>query len=97
LNMKNLDIKSLFRSSFFWDADKIDADRHAPYVIARVLDYGDIEDVRLLRNLYSDDKIREVIRTRRGLSPKTGKFWAVKFNIPLSEVLCLREYYHKEL
>ena len=95
--MKKVDIKSLFRSSFFWDADEIDSDKHAPYVIARILDYGDFEDVRVLRNLYSDDKIKEVIRTMRGLFPQTGKFWAVKFNIPLQEVPCLKKYYPREL
>ncbi len=43
--MQKVNVKSIFRPSFFWDADEIDADKHAAYVIARVLDYGDIEDV----------------------------------------------------
>jgi len=95
--MKKSNIKSLFRPSLFWDADKIDEVQHAAYVIARVLDYGDIDDIGVLRKLYSDEKIIEVIRTRRGLFPKTGKYWAVKFDIPLTEVLCLRKYYPREL
>ena len=52
--MKKLNIKSMFRPSIFWDADDIDAVQHAAYVIARVLDYGDIEDVRMLRDIYPD-------------------------------------------
>lgn len=95
--MKKLNIKSMFRPSIFWDADDIDAVQHAAYVIARVLDYGDIEDVRVLRDIYPDEKIVEVIRTRRGLFPKTGKYWAVKFNIPFTEVSCLRKYYPGKL
>ena len=94
---KMTDIKTLFRSSFFWDAGDIDAAEHAAYVIGRVLDYGDIEDVRVLRDIYPDEKIIEAIRTRRGLLPQTGKYWAVKFNIPFSEVSCLRKYYPGQL
>jgi len=95
--MKNVDIKSMFRSSLFWDADKIDARDHAAYIIARILDYGDMNDVKALRKIYSDKKIIEVIRTRRGLLSQTGKYWAVKFKISLDEVACLKKYYQKTL
>ena len=67
---------------------------HAAYVIARVLDFGNIEDVHALRKIYPDEKIVETVRTRRNLLPKTGKYWAVKLNIPLEEVPCLKRYYH---
>jgi len=93
LNLKKPDIKSIFNPSLFWDAVEIDAAEHAVYVIARVLDFGDIEDVHMLRKIYPDEKIIETIRTRRSLLPKTGKYWAVKLNIPLEEVPCLRKYY----
>jgi hypothetical protein len=89
------DIKSLFRPTLFWDADEIDSVQHAAYVIARVLDYGDVNDVRVLRGLYPDRKIIDVIISRRNLLPRTGKFWAVKFNIPVTEIPCLRKYYPK--
>jgi hypothetical protein len=94
LCVKKKDIKSIFRSSLFWDAGEIDAAEHAAYIIARILDYGSIEDVRALRELYPDEKIVETVRTRRNLLPKTGKYWAVKLNIPLEEVPCLKKYYH---
>jgi hypothetical protein len=93
--IKKPDIKSKFRPSLFWDADEIDAVQHAAYVIGRVLDYGDVEDVAVLREMYPDEKIIEVIRTRRGLFPQTGKYWAIKFNIPFNEVSCLKNYYPK--
>ena len=61
LYMPKVNIKSIFRPSLFWDADEIDADKHVAYVIARVLDYGDVEDVRKIRELYPDEKIIEAI------------------------------------
>jgi hypothetical protein len=94
--MDKSSIKSMFKSSLFWDADEIDAEKHAAYVIARVLDYGGIEDVRMLRKLYTDNKIGEVVRKRRGLFPQTGKYWAVKLGIPFNEVACLKKYYTPE-
>jgi hypothetical protein len=92
-NLKDADVTSLFPSFLFWDADKIDTEKHAAYIIARILDYGDVENVRMLRELYPEEKLIEVIRRRRGLFPVTGKYWAVKFNIPFNEVSCLRKYY----
>lgn len=92
--MKKTEIKSIFRPSLFWDAGEIDAAKHAAYIIARVLDFGNIEDVHALRKIFPDEKIIETIRTRRSLLPKTGKYWAVKLNIPLREVLCLKKYYY---
>lgn len=92
--MKKTDIKAVFRPSLFWDADEIDVTEHAAYVIARILDFGDIDEVHALRKIYPNETIIETIRTRRNLLPKTGKYWAVKLNIPLKEVTCLRKYYH---
>jgi hypothetical protein len=92
--MNKTDIKSIFRPSLFWDAGEIDAVQHAAYVIARVLDFGNIGDVHALRKIYPDEKIVETVRTRRNLLPKTGKYWAIKLNIPLEEVPCLKKYYH---
>ena len=93
--MSRKEIKSLFRPSLFWDADDIDPRKHAPYIIARILDYGDIGDLKRLLTLYGRQEIAAVIRSRRGLLPKTGKYWAHKLGIPFEEVACLRKYYQK--
>ena len=77
------DAKLIFDPTLFWDAEDIDIGRHADYIIARVLDFGDEKDVKRLREIYSDDELINVIRTRRGLLPITKRFWPVYFNIPL--------------
>ncbi|MBW2063951.1 MAG: hypothetical protein JRJ03_03340 [Deltaproteobacteria bacterium] len=94
--MSQQDVKSLFRPSLFWDAVEIDPSKHAGYIIARILDYGDDRDVRKLLAIYSKEEIERVVRTRRGLMPKTGKYWAIKLNVPLTEVACLSRYYQKK-
>lgn len=87
--------KDILNPILFWDAEDIDIERNACYVIARVLDFGNEKDIKTLRAIYSDKKIIEVIKKRRGLMPQTAKFWAVYFKIPLKEITCLKKYYQR--
>ncbi len=80
--MQNVrDAKDLFNSTLFWDARDIDLDRHAAYVIARVLDFGDEKDLKKLREIYSDTQLIAVVKKSRGLLPITRRFWSVYFGI----------------
>lgn len=78
-------VKRIFDPTLFWDAEDIDIRRHADYIIARVLDFGDEKDVRRLREIYSDHELMKVIRTKRGLLPITKRFWSVYFNLGSTE------------
>jgi len=79
--MTQQDIKSIFRPSLFWDAEEIDVLKHAGYVIARILDYGNEKDIKKLLEIYPKEEIIRIVKTRRGLLPK------------VREVACLRKYY----
>lgn len=80
------DAKRLFDPTLFWDAESVDIEQHADYVIARVLDFGDEKDLKKLRKIYTDEKLIRVIKERRGLLSMTRRFWSVYFNIPLPEL-----------
>jgi len=82
--------KEIFNPVIFWDTEDIDLERHADYVIARVLDYGDEKDLKSLRTIYTDEQLIGVIKKRRGIQPLTAKFWAVYFKIPSEEIACLK-------
>jgi hypothetical protein len=75
------DVKQIFDPTLFWDAREIDMDRHAEYVISRVLDFGDEKDLKKLRQIYSDAQLISVVQGRRGLSSMTRRFWSVYFNL----------------
>jgi len=75
------DPKLLFDPTLFWDVEIIDIDRHADYVIARVLNFGDEKGLKNLRELYSDDRLISVIKNRRALLPITPRFCSVYFNV----------------
>jgi hypothetical protein len=83
-NLQNQDInnpKAIFGTGLFWDTEEIDLIKNADFIIARVLDFGDQKDLKKLRDLYQDDKLVEVIRSKRDLHPMTRRFWSVYFNL----------------
>lgn len=87
--------KKIFNPILFWDAKEIDSIKNANYVIARILDFGDWNDIKKLMSMYPVEKIIEVVKKKRGLMPQTGKFWAIYFGIPFEEIACLKKYYQK--
>ena len=55
--------KPQFHRRIFWDVDfdKLDYDKRANFIIERVFDRGDVEDIRQCRRYYGDSKISEVL------------------------------------
>jgi hypothetical protein len=76
----------------FWDVDKesVDPILHRSYILKRIMDHGDVEDVRWMLLTYSPEEIVEVLRKSRGLSRKSAYFWAAYFSIQKEEIECLK-------
>jgi hypothetical protein len=76
----------------FWDADKsgIDVEKHARYIICRVLDFGDTAEVRWLFDTYGEDVIREVVASNPHLHPKSLNYWRRRFGLAVDDVLADR-------
>ncbi len=83
----------------FGDTDKKSADRlsHRSYVIRRIMDYGDVENVRWMLATYSSEEIINVLKKSRGLSRKSGSFRGIHFGVPQEEIACLQRPYRKKL
>lgn len=66
-----------FRQSLFWDTrpSKIDAEKNAQYVIERVLDFGNDQEVRWLWNFYDKSLLKRVVAKSRALKPETKNLW----------------------
>jgi hypothetical protein len=64
-------------SRLFWDTDrqKLGLVRHAGYIIARVLEKGDLEDWNWLRWTYGEARIACVTRENDKLSRETAHLW----------------------
>ncbi|MEM3112478.1 MAG: hypothetical protein QXY90_05510 [Candidatus Anstonellales archaeon] len=79
----------------FWDVrkDELDLKLHRFFIIARIVDFGDMEDVKWMLKTYSKEEIVEVIKNRRGISRKSAIFWSVYLDIPREEIQCLKTLY----
>ncbi|HEY4526487.1 MAG TPA: hypothetical protein VJK53_01400 [Candidatus Paceibacterota bacterium] len=71
------------RKSLFWDVDPatIDLDKNARYVIERVLDFGNDEEVRWIFKHYGRKYITDVFNNSAdSLTPKSSNFWNIMLN-----------------
>lgn len=78
----NKDIKPTisFRQSLFWDTDpkKIDTEKNARYVIERVFDFGNDEEIHWLFQYYPKSLLREVLdHSRSSLHKKSKALWSL--------------------
>jgi len=70
-------------SKLLWDVRKesVDVERHARFIICRVLDWGDAESVRWLLATYGEDAIRKVVASKPPLHPKTIAYWTARLGL----------------
>ncbi|MCW3105903.1 MAG: hypothetical protein JWQ09_409 [Segetibacter sp.] len=62
--------KPVFDKRIFWDVDfeKLDYDAKASFIIERVFERGDVEDIRQCRRYYGDERIKAVLTKAKWLS-----------------------------
>jgi len=77
---------------FFWDvnAETFDPETYPEYTIGRILELGNEDAVKWLIATFSEEQIKEVIRTERRLSPKSASFWALIYNVPPDDIAALK-------
>ena len=81
--------------SYFWDVkfEELEVKKHAFLIIKRVLDRGNLGDIRWLVKTYGKDAIKEVVMETKDLARPTGNFWADMFDLDKSKLLCLQKPY----
>ena len=72
-----------FVTNLFWDVRKatVDLKRHSTFIILRVLNFGDVNAIDWLRKTYHDNKLEQVVKAKKGLTPKALAFWTIYFGI----------------
>ncbi len=70
--------------TLFWDVNRgsVHPLRHRRFLIARVMDYGTREDVRLTERFYTREEILSSLLEARSLHRKTLNYFATLFQIP---------------
>jgi len=54
----------------FWDVNRAEVSpgRHKAYVIRRIIEFGDLDDVRWMLDTYPRDEIIRVLKKSKGIS-----------------------------
>ena len=84
---------SRLRPELFWDVDlnRLDSGRHANFIIERVAERGNLDEMRLTWSYYGPDRVRQALQVARGLTPKTVAFFANLFGTPLESFRSYRQ------
>jgi len=82
--------KPIFEKRIFWDVnfEQIDYDAKANFVIERVFERGDVEDIRQCRRYYGDEKVTEALLKAKYLPLHTIHFASAVIDKPLNEFRC---------
>lgn len=82
-----------FIASYLWDVktDDLVPQKHADFIIERVLEYGDEKSLIWLKKKFSREKIISILTKSKRISPKTGNFYAIYYNLPKEQLLCIQQ------
>jgi hypothetical protein len=84
--------KPVFERRIFWDVDfdAIDYDAKFRFVIERVFERGDVEDIRQCRRYYGDERITDVLLNAKFLPEHRMHLAAAVIDKPLEEFRCYK-------
>lgn len=65
------------RPELFWDVDPktIDPEKHAKYIIERILDFGKDKEMKWVWDTYPKSVIYTVVQKSRIIQPQTRALW----------------------
>ena len=80
----------VFNKRIFWDVnfEALDYDKKAGFVIERVFERGDVEDIRNCRRYYGDKKVSEVLLQAKYLPVRRLHLAAAVIDKPYTEFRC---------
>lgn len=83
-------VKPIFNKRIFGDVvfENINYDAKANFVIERVFERGDVDDIRNCRRYYGDEKVTEALLNAKFLSIKRLYLASAVINKPITEFKC---------
>ncbi|MFY0605945.1 MAG: hypothetical protein JXR10_04465 [Cyclobacteriaceae bacterium] len=82
--------KPWFNPRIFWDVDhtNLDLSKKANFIIVRVFERGDVQDIRACRKFYGDEIISEALLNAKHLSPHRAYLASAVINQPITTFRC---------
>ena len=90
--MKTTIKQPVFDKRIFWDVnfEKLDYDKKSGFVIERVFERGDVDDIRQCRRYYGDEKVTAALLNAKFLPLHTTYLAAAVIDRPLTDFRCYR-------
>jgi nicotinamide mononucleotide adenylyltransferase len=84
--------KPVFDKRIFWDVnfEQLDYDAKASFVIERVFERGDVEDIRQCRRYYGDEKVAEALLKAKYLPEHRMHLAAAVIDKPVEQFRCYK-------
>ncbi len=77
---------------FLWDVNTDNLTKFdSAFIIERILEYGDWNELEWLIKNFKKEEITNVLKNSKRISSKTGNFYALYFDIPKKEILCINK------
>jgi hypothetical protein len=88
--MNSLLNKPVFHKRIFWDVnfEALDYDKKAVFIIERVFERGDVEDIRQCRRYYGDKKVADILLHAKYLPERRLHLAAAVIDKPVTEFRC---------
>ncbi len=85
-----MNLKPTFDKSIFWDVDfsTLDYDVYYKWVIVRVFERGDVEDIRQCRRYYGDEKVTYALLNAKYINSNRLHLAAAVINQPVENFIC---------
>ena len=82
-----------FSKNLFWDTDatKLDFERNVRSIIARVVEWGTLEDWYTILRYYGIPRLKAESTEIRSLEPKAMTFLSAVLDTPLEKFRCYKE------
>ena len=73
---------------YFWDTEfkKLDIKKNMKYIISRLYCYGDMNEIKWLKSVYSEEDIKDVAKSSRNLKPLVANYLRQQFNLKKEEM-----------
>lgn len=86
----------IFNKRIFWDIDpkSLDKQENKQFIIERILEFGDVPDIKWLENNFNKEEISKVLQISKTISVRTASFFKLFYHIT-EPILCLQNSYQK--
>jgi hypothetical protein len=66
-------VETLLKKNLFWDVEpgSLSPESHWFFIIERILEFGDIDDLRWLKKTFTPEQIASTVKKSRNLSRRT--------------------------